>query len=515
MDAVLEQPLAFPRRLPPLVWWAIGGCVAVVLQLANGATLEFSALTGLFAFLTGLTVEACGGLKTLFGLCTLMFAVQHVLYSQLAKFVLQQPPEQRLQVPITTMAVYCVGMASFASGAYLSRYFRIARGASIFPALTDPSFLKNFAIGATIFAALRSGIVTIFNYDTSTSGLNTAGLVGPLRVLMFLDGLAVASGTAATIVLSGGRKSIGWLNVLPIAVPVLAGFLGAYRNGVGTAALAYLIAAWAYGYRFKVANFITLGACAYVFFFILSPYSIAARSQARTPDFYKNLQRQIYILGDVITNPGKYHEDTATAEDKVPTVMKLARYYPFPNKNLERFSMIRNADAIIAATVFRGTMEWRTIIPGFEMLPPSFLYDDKPVLGTANLLAHRAPGLVTNDDIVTQITIGEFADSFSSFGWLGIAVIPALVMLLYQMLYGFVVKLNLKNNCIAISLVPTFAVAFSEGTLSVQIITIVQGAIVAAAGIAVPYFTIRLLDATHITRRRMREADIAKLEAVA
>ncbi len=506
MDTVLQRVEYVRPKLPAIFYWVGGGFLMFALQILNGASFEFSFLTALFTFLTGLTVQILGGVKTLFGLCTIVFAIQHVLFSQLVKLYLHQQPDARLEVPLVTMAVYCVGMGSMALGAYLSRFIRFARGASLFPMLTDPVFLRNLTITATIFAALRSGIITVFNYDQSTAGLTTSGVIGPLRVLGFLDTLAVASGTATVILASNGRRSMGTLNIIPLMIPILAGFIGAYRFGFNTAAAGYLMACWAYGFRFKLPNYIGMAALAYVFVYIISPYALGARHQVRTTDFTKNLQRSLYLLGDVIASPGKYQENTSASEELVPIEFKLKRYYTFASNPLERFAMIKNADAIIAATVYRGTMGWRTIMPGFEMLPPSWLYDDKPVLGTGNLLAHRSPGLVNNDDVVTQITIGPFADAFSSFAWVGAAVIPGLTLIMYVLFYGILVKMNFKANVMAVSLVPTLAVAFSEGTIATQIVVILQSAIVAIIGLGLPYYTVRLFDASHLRRARRRAA---------
>lgn len=501
---VLNPTREVVKKLPPLAYWAIGALLFMVMELGNSASLQFASLAGLFVLLVGVAVQSVGGIKNLLGLCILFFAIENVLLSQVVKFLLRQPPEARLEVPLTTMEVYCVGVASMAVGGFLSRYLRLFGGRTIFPTLTDPQFLRRFAIAATTFAAFRSGIVSFYNFDQTFSGLTTGGFVGPLRQLAGLDSLAVASGTAAIITSSQGRRSVGTLNIIPILIPTIAGFLGTYRAGITGAVLGYAIACWAYGFRFKVQHYVGMAAFIYVLTFIITPYSLAARKVAKTSDFFKNVQKSWDVLQDVIASPGKYSEEDTNNLARVPEEMRRARYYPFESNILERFAMIRNADAIISATVYRGTMGWRTITPGFEMLPPSFLYEDKPTLGTANLLAHRSKGLVNKDDMVTQITIGSFADSFSSFYWVGAMIIPGLILMLYRLIYGVILKLDLTHNVFAIALVPTFSVAFSEGTIQVHIVYLFQTSIITTIGFAIPYLVTRLLDATHLSRRRRR-----------
>jgi hypothetical protein len=491
-------------RLPALFYWGCGAMAMFVMELLNGATVEFSLLAGLFTFATGLAIQACGGLATVFGLCTFIFATQHIFFSQIAKFVVHQQPELRLQVPFTTMGVYVVGMLGFAAGATLHRYARFNRGRPIFPPLNDANALRNLALVALGFALFRAVIVRMYGSDDASGGVAVGGFVGPIRQMVFFETLAVAAGTGAVVLKSNRTRSLGLLNLLPIALPVITGFLGANRTGFGAAGLTYLIAAPAFGFRYKIQHLFGFLAALYVMQFILSPYSLAARTIVRTPDLGKNISASLYLLGDVIANPGKYDETGNVAEARVPPEFKQMRYYGFANNSMDRFSMIKNADAIVAATVYRGTLGMRTIMPGFEMVPPSFLYDDKPVFGTSNFLAHRTKGLVNENDFVTGITIGLFADSYSSFEWIGVFIIPMLLMYTHSLLYGLCFSLTFKNNIYAVGILSGLVNAFSEGTISTHIVMALQGSVLTFIGLWFLTFVIRLTDATHVRAKRNR-----------
>lgn len=109
-------------------------------------------------------------------------------------------------------------------------------------------------------------------------------------------------------------------------------------------------------------------------------------------------------------------EDMARIAGGVPAVVRQLS---------ERLSLMKPADKLITVTLQEGYLEPMTIIHGLKMLPPRFLYPEKPATNSANLLGHRV-GVLGADDATTQVSFGIIAESFAAYGWMGILFIPFL-----------------------------------------------------------------------------------------
>jgi hypothetical protein len=104
----------------------------------------------------------------------------------------------------------------------------------------------------------------------------------------------------------------------------------------------------------------------------------------------------------------------------------------------ERLAMIGEADRLVAATVEQGTYTgWTTIYWGFELMTPSWLYPEKPVLAANNYLAHIV-GDVASNDCTTQVSYGAMANFFNAFSYPGALIGTAVLFgALYYILRWF------------------------------------------------------------------------------
>jgi len=87
-----------------------------------------------------------------------------------------------------------------------------------------------------------------------------------------------------------------------------------------------------------------------------------------------------------------------------------------------RLAMVGEADRLISATerqqAFTG---WETIVWGFKLVTPSFLFHDKPIWEAGNYLAHIA-GQVGSTDNTTQVSYGVMANFFNAFSFIGVGL---------------------------------------------------------------------------------------------
>ncbi len=459
----------------PVLYWIIGGTLLFGLQiLINGVEILYATLVFGFVVATGVALNALGGITTLPGLCVFTLALQHVLISQVAKLCFGEPADVPLSQPIATMAVYCIGMVSLlAASLIVQRHHVMERISPVFRVeevkkLTQTQLFA-LVLMTIVFATLRSLIIAMMGMSEDGEVVS-GGILGPLKTMTFLTPFSVALSTYYVIKTSGGRHSVGLINGVALGIPMIFGIIGAGRAATAGALVIYVYTCFAFGYRFRPQNYIALAGCAYVFQFIISPYALIARNQVRTSDFGMNFRLASELLVEVALNPG----EAAESEAKKQASNSAHQYFSSFLPTLERYSMLMNVDAIVNATLQDGITQWETITPGIEMLLPRFLYSDKPVYGTANFLAHRALGLVGEDDMTTQVNLGFFSDAFSSFKWLGISVIPFMILILLTVAYQKTVGCQLRNNPYSIAVAFSLPWVFSETTIASQIAVIFQ-----------------------------------------
>jgi hypothetical protein len=480
-----------------IVWisLAIG---LLIFQLISGTDLGYSFLVFAFFILTGLTVLALGGLTTLPGAGVTYLACQHVLISQIAKIFFWQPADSRLTEPITTMEMYIVGMAGFFCAALVARKIKFRR--TLFEVPNDERRLFWLAVVVTTLSALRAVLVTKFGVNSSTGYAVEGGALGPLRVITFLDPLAVAASTAWILVRSNGRQSISPLGLIAMALPMLGGVLGAGRQGIATPPVMWLITCFAYGFRFRFVHVFSVIVGLYIVQFILFPYALVARATVRTGDVGKNISLATNLLCEVIAEPGKYSADDS--EQDMDQDRRRYFYYGSPNATLDRYSLIDSADGIVGATLRDGTTGGTTFIPELSELLPRFLDPDK-VGNIGNLLAHRAPGLVGKDDYTTGITLGFIVECFSDYGWYGAFAIPFALLLGSIISFSFMYRVDMRRNIIPVAFLLNWAWSFSEGSILTQLLTIVQGPIIVIVALFTLLFLVDQI-LKHVDRQPMR-----------
>lgn len=466
----------------------------LVLQLLSGTGAVYASLV--FALLVATYTAVCwaGGLETLFGIAIFYLLLQHVLISQIAQVLFWEPADAPLRRPIETMGVYAVGMASLAVGVRLANLFR-RRNVPLFVAETRPSRLLWMSILCTIFSTVLFLATHTVGTDSKTGGAIQGGVLGPLKQISLLGPLAIASGTAYMIKVSGGRRSFGLVNGIPIFVHIAAAILGANREASVNPVIIYALTCIAFRYRFQSKHYGLLLIGAYIANFIIFPYALIARNFVRNGSFEENVSRSADMMMEIIQNPFEYHNQVNNLAARKSRTLSQFDYYSHSSPTLDRYTVISWTDAIVDATINHGETGWETITPGFQASLPRFLNPDKPFVQTGNFLAHREPGLMPNKkDHTTGITLGFFADAFSSFGWLGISVIPCLIILCVMTIYRLLIDVRIWGNVLMLSLVTQITWSFSEATVADMIMLCLVGPLGVSVGLSALYVLVHTLD---------------------
>jgi len=496
------HPIVRRWKLP---FWFPCALLFLVLQILSGTGPVYALLVFALLVVSYYAILWAGGLESLFGIAIFYLLLQHVLVAQIAKVFFWESADAPLRRPVETMGVYTVGMASLALGVLLANRLRRRKGPLLVEE-TEPSRLLWMSIFCTMFYTLLVLATRTVGTNAQTGDPLQGGALGPLKQLELIGPLAIASGTAYMIKSSGGRRSLGLINAIPILVQIAFSIVNAEREKTVTPVIIYVVTCIAFRYRFRAKHYILLLIGAYVANFIIFPYALIARGITRTGSFEENIRRSAYMLGEITQDPFKYRDQVDRLIKKRARAWHFS-YYSRSSTTLDRYTIITYCDGIVDATINRGETGWETITPGFEVSLPRFLYPDKPFVNTGNILSHREPGLGPGKkDYTTGITTGFFADAFSSFGWLGISVIPGLIMLCLMTFYRLLINDRIWGNVLMLSLVTKLPTEFSEGTIANLITLCFTGVLAAGVGLSVLYLLVHAFD--RLTNR-LRNAWIA------
>lgn len=463
-----RQPLFAGAAVSPASLLGVLGAsfAFLLLVLAGGATAMFALLAFIAVLSLGMAFVIQGGWRTLNGVCVAMLALKFLLVSQLAKVALGEPGDRNLEQPLVTMGVLAVGSAALL----------IAAGVAQWVALRQPVMGPEWSEDKLRTAALLALLIGTGSYLVLkvAGGVRVGGVFGVLKQFLFLQGLAVALGTAWTVVHSRGRRLFSWLNGLPFGVQFAAGFIDAGRMHMIEPVLIVLLTAVAYGFRFRVMHFLSGLLAVLLAYFFLIPFGHLARTETRHETFSANLVATGAFLYENFSSGSGWRKFYTEYDESLEDLGNS--YFDVPHGLLDRLSLIKPMDLLVTATLREGESGWETVTHGLEMLPPRILYPRKPAIGTGSLLGQKA-GVLTDEDEGTQITFGFMADAFSSFGWAGVAIISFVIGLGFFTVYGKLVG-PLAGNVWCVCLMAHFQHYFAENNIAAMVLTIAQQSLV-------------------------------------
>ena len=412
----------------------------LVAQCLCGTDLLLAELLFLFICLAGFAVNLFGGLGTLPGFCVAVLALKTVVISQIAKLVLGEPAQLRLERPVETAGVLVVGMAGICVAALLSRARHIRR-----PMLVPdnrPEFLRCAAALTFLLGSISVVGSTILGFGGEGS-IRVGGLPGLLRQVAFSLGLSVVFSTAHVIVSSGGRRCLAWSNALPVLTLFAYGVLNANKEALFDPFLFFILTVVAFDFSFRAIHGLALVVIAVLSMCVFYPFAQMARSVTRGYDLADTIKETGSFIGKYSAGREGFGEFMDDYEDEEERPVGVS-YFAGSAGILERLSLIKPVDLLVSATLNDGPSGWETVLHGFKMLTPRAINPRKPANGSGNFLGHKA-GYLSEEDDSTQISFGFIADAFSAFGWWGAGLIPLALTLMFSTVYQFLVGPLARN----------------------------------------------------------------------
>lgn len=454
-----------------------GVIVAIVLpgQLLMGTDPSFTGLVIAYTAIWLLGIWLVGGPATILGACVGLTGFQHVVFAQIMKVMFWQRPDIALLVPTETMTVNVLGIAGITAACALTRLPAISRLTPVLAPDISIERLKVLAYVFTAFMMLQYLAVGQF-----------ASVLGVFKQFEFVPHVAAAVTTAYVVRKTEGRRMIGLLNGICILVPVLYGIAFGARKESAFALIVVGLTAFMFGFRFKWWHFAGGIAVGYFMLAIMFPYALYARHEVREQGLLTGAASKAGDLFlDVLANPERYRElnEEITLRQESYETQRL-RYYGDNLPTIDRYSIIPTVDALIASSMQNGPHGPKTIYAGFEMVIPRAFNPDKNPIGTSNYIARTAPGLVTDVDFATSITMGFVAESFFVGWWVAVFPLCFLMTLCYVVVYRIVISGDMFYNVWACALSIYIAWPFSEGSFQQSIIMVFQnGLLIAGTGL--------------------------------
>jgi hypothetical protein len=427
----------------------------LILQLATGTSLEFAELTFLAVVCSILAVNLAGGLRTVAGACVAIIAVKVFLVAVIAKVIFREPGQSRLQEPLMTMSVLALSMAALALAALVCLPFHPKF--HVLPRTTDPKSLRlmallSFVIGTGSFFAGQ-----VFGFSDE-GAVYVGGASGILRRISACAPLAITAGTAYTLITSQGKRIFGLYNALPFCAQFGIGVLFTSKQGMLEPFFYLALTATAFHFPWRRLHLIGGALVIILTLFVLFPFGQVTRNYTRGTGLRDTYRKTIDYFEENVRRPRflieQYQEYTEGVEEGDED-----RYFNKPNGFLERIALIKPADSLISATLRKGTCGWATIGPGLADLIPRKIFP-RPFVNVSNELAHRAD-VLDDDDFATCVSFGFAADAFSSFGWLGVAVVSFGIGILLIVVTRMLVD-GIEKNIWALVLLGAYQIGIAE-----------------------------------------------------
>jgi hypothetical protein len=433
-------------KIPPLVLFATVIGIAVA-QLAEGTEFYYAAMMAVILLSIGVIYNMLEGLSTLSGMSFAAMALRWVVISQIAKIVLLQPAGKYLDHAELTVSVYAVFMVSLVAGVFFYRHVHVRLPPVLEPATAAHSTLL-YAI------ALPIGIVgeVIYNiYNTvysaenqNTTQYNSSRSLGLALTAFVLFSLVIAIDTR--IRKTNGRHSFGVAAFIPWAFATVAGFINTQREVILEPTLLYFLACYFRRYRFRPRHFIALGCVLASFNLFISPLELYTRVSIRGAD----LQDRIYTSFHTLMNARWDQVQEAAEAAPLLNTDEGADYYDLPGtKVLSRLSEIRMDSNLIAAC---ASYHYGFNAIRIDLLEdiPRFIDKKKPDYGSADYLG-RVAGVTGDLVIHSEPNFSMVGDSFGAFAWLGVVVVPLIVLPLTWRLYESMFDISRPWGTIALA----------------------------------------------------------------
>ena len=387
-------------------------------EIATGTDIFFALLMALFLVLFTGAVNRGGGLYYASGAYIFFNGVLLVILGMTYKVFLLEPAESHLQAPITTMLVYCGGMASMWLAVAASKKLTPRRG--LLSSFVSQQTMMQSAIGCFL---LGNFFIVIFGGSYQGAGSVGAAISETNRFPQF----AIMLATTYEIRVSNGRRAWNWVVITELIILFGLGVISSSKEGMFLGPVTWMVTAIAAGYNFKPRLLIVAGSFAFFMLYYMVPYSQYVRNfrdkeGSRAANQAVALE-YIFRLNDV--------RELYLTEYEDPTIYTRGPHlYDRSQGLVDRLTAIAMDDALVDRTAQGFVFGLWPTYHGVLNTVPTFLWKNKPQFFTGNEYG-RELGVLSVDDLSTGIAFSPEADVFHQAKWFGIFVVMPLVCFVY------------------------------------------------------------------------------------
>jgi hypothetical protein len=412
-------------KIPPLLL-----CGAVMFlgvgEIAAGTDILFVALMMLTTFCIGMAYNQLGGVSTFSGILFTVFALRTIVISQVAKVLLFEPAHKHLQNPILTISVYALFYVCAFIGIFLFAGFRVK-----LPKPAEPETQKHY--GLLYAFALCGGVFGTVLYELNGGGYGEQGKT--IYNAWHSAGIALSPLLLFSVVLaidmrlrrSNGRHSVDLLVIVPWVIETFVGFGDTVRVTMLSATVVYFATCVFRGYRFRKRHYAAGAIGALGFIFLLSPIAVYARNFTEGLTWSGRIYQSTSVISEVIHNPDMLLNIEGKLTEKGNP--NFSNYFTGSGVSiLNRFSLIGPDSTVVYACAGGLHYGLAAVIIDFKIAIPSFLYKDKPREESGQDYIGRISGMSGDSPGVTFPAISLVSDSYGAFGWLGVIVVPLVLV---------------------------------------------------------------------------------------
>lgn len=442
----------------PLPYWSLVGLFLLPLvgHLALGASLPAVMLAAIFVAMAALPIAVLGP-RNAVAILVFIVAFRQLEAGLWLKLIDGQDFTTHLEQPVLSLIFSCVGLSGVLIAALV---VHVAPAPPVVPnRLNDPRLLRVMTWFALALGCAGSFLLVRHVDAQSQSGAAGQGLTATLAPFIYL---ALCSAVAEAIVVSGGRIPVSRRMLVCCVACVLFGLISNSRASIVNAALAVLIAMYAFRYKFRATSLILAVCVAASLLFFVFPAILAVRGGGQQ----SAAERISASISSI--------EVTATggAQALSRTGSPILGYFGRLDDSVrDRFAYIKHTDFVVARVHDNGPLGLRIISDGLKSGLPGFLAPDKVTDRSEASQIYCQLGDSTScgpDKYATLPTIGEGA---AVAGLAGSFLLPLLsyaaVFYVFKML-GY----SIERRVLCAFMLASYADVLTEGSFSQIILTL-------------------------------------------
>lgn len=421
----VRQDSRAPQNVVPLLLFIATG-ILFIGQLILGTSIYFSLGVYLSLIVTIITLSIIG-FTSIAGMLIEYCIFRFLIFSQIAKTLYGQPGDSNLMAPDTTISVLLIGTTSICVAAILVS--RFLRGSALIQQKVSPEILVHvrdisFVLGIICLAVIE------FGSQTESGEGSYGGISGLAHQFSGVANLSVLAEAWRVLTVSEGRRSTSFRLYLILGVLTACGIAAGSKTSIAMPFLTYALGCFAFR-RSVTKPQILLGASIMVFgILILYPLTNLSRNYISVTG--SRVAAVGELLDRILDDPGYLFNEWNVIKSQPileRSLMQQGLYYlGVDDPLLERFLLIANTDVIVNAVNTDGPFGFEAVVGhGFELVLPTFLAPNKTRVDIGDQITWYY-GLST-PGVLGFPTIGFFASCYATLEWLGIIVIPLLIMI--------------------------------------------------------------------------------------